>query len=320
MKSHLLLSIAWLALSTLAQEKVRFESASWRSPGELHLRVVNAAAARLTLERSTNLGVWEPLMTTNRTAVNEFVDSGASYRTNAYYRVREVEDPGVLTGDHLTTSDGPLTIHPVNHASFVIGWKDLLIYNDPVGGAARYNALPRANLVLVSHEHGDHFDSATLNAVRYTNGTTTTIIAPQAVYTRLSANLRAITTVLTNGGTAHVHDIQIEAVPAYNANHPRGAGNGYIVTIGDRRLYMAGDTGNIAEMRDFADIDAAFICMNVPFTMNVTQAAAIVREFAPKAVYPYHFRNQDGTFANLAQFRQQVGTDLGIEVRVRKWY
>jgi L-ascorbate metabolism protein UlaG (beta-lactamase superfamily) len=73
-------------------------------------------------------------------------------------------------------------------------------------------------------------------------------------------------------------------------------------------------------MRDFADIDAAFICMNVPFTMNVTQAAAIVREFAPKAVYPYHFRNQDGTFANLAQFRQQVGTDLGIEVRVRKWY
>jgi L-ascorbate metabolism protein UlaG (beta-lactamase superfamily) len=192
-----------------------------------------------------------------------------------------------------------------------------MIYNDPVGGATPYAGLPKADLILVSHSHGDHFDSATLNTVR---GPSAVIIAPQAVFNSLSTTLKALTTVLTNGASANVIGLTIEAVPAYNANHPKGAGNGYVLTLGGKRIYMSGDTGNIAEMRALQDIDVAFVCMNLPFTMSVNDAATAVRAFRPKVVYPYHFRNQDGSQSSLTTFKRLVGADLGIEVRVRKWY
>jgi L-ascorbate metabolism protein UlaG (beta-lactamase superfamily) len=155
---------------------------------------------------------------------------------------------------------------------------------------------------------------------RFGTRTQSTIIVPQAVFNSLTATLKPLAIVLTNGASTNVHGITIEAVPAYNQTHPKGAGNGYVVEMGGKRLYMSGDTGNVEEMKTLANIEAAFVSMNVPFTMNVDQAAAIVRDFKPRIVYPYHFRNQGGTFADLNQFRRLVGTDLGIEVRPRKWY
>ncbi len=115
-------------------------------------------------------------------------------------------------------------------------------------------------------------------------------------------------------------NLSVEAVPAYNANHPEGVGNGYVLTIGGRRIYFSGDTGDIPEMRALPDIDVAYVCMNVPFTMTVAQASSAVRAFRPAVVYPYHFRNQDNTRANTNLFKTQIGTDLGIEVRLRTWY
>jgi L-ascorbate metabolism protein UlaG (beta-lactamase superfamily) len=195
-----------------------------------------------------------------------------------------------------------------------------MIYNDPVGAASMYQGIPRADLILVSHSHSDHFSISTLNAVTNAN---TAIVAPQTVYNGMSTTLKSRTLVLTNGTTTNVLGVGIEAVPAYNltsANHPKGVGNGYVLTIGGRRIYLSGDTEDIPEMRALQGIDVAFVCMNVPFTMPADKAADAIRDFRPRVVYPYHYRNQDLSFPNLNAFKQQVGTDLGIEVRLRKWY
>jgi L-ascorbate metabolism protein UlaG (beta-lactamase superfamily) len=111
--------------------------------------------------------------------------------------------------------------------------------------------------------------------------------------------------------------------PAYNlttSNHPKGNGNGYILSLGGKLLYVSGDTEDTPELRALRNIDVAFLAMNVPYTMTVAKAVSAVREFRPKVVYPYHYRNADGSFADLEAFKRQVGTDLGIEVRLRKWY
>jgi L-ascorbate metabolism protein UlaG (beta-lactamase superfamily) len=169
----------------------------------------------------------------------------------------------------------------------------------------------------VSHTHGDHFNASTIGFVRANDGV---IIAPQAVYNQMSATLRAATIVLPNNRSTNVLGMTIEAVPAYNQNHPVGSGNGYVVTIGGKRFYMAGDTGDTPEMRALQNIDVAFLCMNIPFTMNVTSAASAARAFRPRVLYPYHYRNQDGSFANLNQLKTLIGRDHPIEVRVRDWY
>jgi L-ascorbate metabolism protein UlaG (beta-lactamase superfamily) len=99
-----------------------------------------------------------------------------------------------------------------------------------------------------------------------------------------------------------------------------GTGNGYVLTLGGKRIYLSGDTGDIADMHALQNIDVAFVCMNSPYTMLTTEATNAVRAFRPPVVYPYHYRNQDGTTGNAALFKQQLGSDLGIEVRLRKWY
>ena len=116
----------------------------------------------------------------------------------------------------------------------------MMIYNDAVGANSLYAGFGKGQLVLVSHTHGDHFNATTINFVRATNGV---IIAPQAVFNQLSAAARAATIVLTNGAATNVFGVHVEALPAYNGNHARGTGNGYVVTIGGKRFYMAGDTG-----------------------------------------------------------------------------
>jgi L-ascorbate metabolism protein UlaG (beta-lactamase superfamily) len=280
---------------------------------EARVRLTVPAGTAARVDVSTNALDWSGFLTIGAGSLTH-TDSFAPYAPIRYYRAEQLA-AGAVTGDHIPTANGDIVIHPVTHASFVMTWNGVTIYNDPDTGA--YAGLPKADLILISHDHSDHWDNT---VIANNKNTPVTIITPRAVTNLLTATLRPSCIVLANGATTNVLGIQIEAVPAYNSNHPVGAGNGYVLTMGGKRLYMAGDTGDIPETRALQNIDAAFLCMNVPFTMSVTQAAAVTRAFAPKIVYPYHFRNQDGTMANLTQFKNLVGTDLGIEVRIRKWY
>jgi L-ascorbate metabolism protein UlaG (beta-lactamase superfamily) len=223
-----------------------------------------------------------------------------------------------LTGDVIPATGGDVTIHPINHATFAMAWGDKVIYVDPVGGAKQFDGLPRPDLILLTHAHGDHFNVTTLQAV---TGEKTVLVAPPSVAAKLPEKLRGQTIVMTNGETKTVAGINLEAVPAYNTTpahlqfHPRGVGNGYVATLGDRRIYVSGDTEDIPEMRALKNIDVAFVCINQPYTMTEEQAAGAVRAFKPKMVYPYHSRGSD-----LEKFKGMVGADSGVEMRLRNWY
>lgn len=297
----------------------RLADVTAQTNGEISLAVTGGAGATNSIDVSANLQTWRRWITLQvpQNGLSRQTDSAAPFLIERYYRL--VPDTDAMTGDHLPTDDGDVVVHPIGHAAFMLQWKGLLIFNDPDSGLTgdpRAYLGAKADLILVSHEHGDHFDLTTLNALRKTN---TVLVAPRNVYNSLSATLKAQTIVLTNGASTQALGMQVEAVPAYNNNHSRGAGNGYVLTIGGRRFYMSGDTGNTAEMRALANIDVAFLSMNLPFTMSVADAVAAVRGFHPKIVYPYHFR-QDGTPADLNLFKRQVMADPGTEVRLRKWY
>lgn len=227
-------------------------------------------------------------------------------------------DPASLEGDRIETSRGDLTIQPLDHATFVMAWQDRIIYVDPIGGAERFERLPPPDLILITHEHPDHFDTDTLSAVA---GDDTELVTPQSVHDALPPALADNARVMANGDAASVSDIAIEAVPAYNTTeerlqyHPEGRDNGYVLTLGDRRVYIAGDTEDIPEMRALEDIDVAFVPMNLPYTMTEEQAADAVREFKPGIVYPYHSRGSD-----IEKFAELVGKDSDVEVRLRDWY
>lgn len=223
-----------------------------------------------------------------------------------------------LAGDAIPTESGNLIIQPINHATFAMSWNGRTIYVDPVGGGAKFAGLPKPDLVLVTDIHGDHMHADTLAAVITDK---TTIVAPSAVADTLPAPVRKQTTLLANGQSKSFAGIQVEAVPMYNLTpdrlkyHAKGRGNGYVLTLGGKRVYVSGDTEDIPEMRALKNIDVAFVCMNLPYTMTVEQAAGAVREFKPRICYPYHHRGSD-----VERFKQLVGADSGVEVRLRKWY
>jgi len=223
-----------------------------------------------------------------------------------------------LTGDRVATKDGDLIIHPINHATLALGWKKLTICVDPVGGGPRFAGLPKPDLILLTDIHGDHLNADTLQAVATDQ---TQLVAPPAVAEQLAADLRSRTTVLTSGETKSLLGLTVAAVPAYNTTperakfHAKGRGNGYVLTFADKRVYLSGDTEDIPEMRALKNVDVAFLCINLPYTMTPEQAASAVREFRPKIVYPYHSRGSD-----LEKFKKLVGDDVGVEVRLRGWY
>jgi L-ascorbate metabolism protein UlaG (beta-lactamase superfamily) len=281
--------------------------------GELRLRVNGGANQPLRIETSSDLRQWEGLFTV--LGSGETIDAATPYLPQRFYRPVTPASTNVVMGDHLATLDGELTFHPVNHATFVMTWQDTVIYCDPVGGAARFRGLPSPDLILLSHGHSDHLDANTINAVR---GSNTVIVAPRAVYQSLPAAARTVSGILTNGAQTNLLGLAVEAVPAYNltsSQHAKGVGNGYVLSLGGKRIYISGDTEDTPEMRALENIDVAFVCMNLPFTMSVDKAADAVRAFRPKVVYPYHFSNSD-----VNRFKRLVGTDLGIEVRLRNWY
>ncbi|WP_309082951.1 MBL fold metallo-hydrolase [Chelativorans sp.] len=199
-------------------------------------------------------------------------------------------------GDSYDTDSGKITIHPISHASFVMTVPDMVIYVDPVGGAAAYEGHPAPDLILITHEHGDHFDPETLTAIVADQ---TRLVTNPAVLEKLPPELKEKASAIANGETTAVGDLQIEAIPAYNTTpdrlqyHPKGRDNGYILSIDGRRIYIAGDTEDIPEMRALSDIYIAFVPMNLPYTMDADQASSAVAEFKPAFVYPYHYRGSD---------------------------
>ena len=221
-----------------------------------------------------------------------------------------------MMGDHIPTSGDDLIIHPVDHASFVMTWGPHPIYVDPVGGAAAYEGLPRPHIILVTDIHGDHMNAETLTALATGPAR---IIAPAAVAEQLPEALRSRVTVLANGETMDFMGVSIEAVPMYNLSqdrlqfHSKGRGNGYVVTTGGVRTYISGDTEDIPERRALQDIDVAFVCFNLPYTMTEEQAASAVRAFRPDIVYPYHYRGSD-----VQRFASLVGD--ASEIRIGAWY
>ncbi|WP_237168310.1 MBL fold metallo-hydrolase [Paracoccus shandongensis] len=212
---------------------------------------------------------------------------------------------------------GQVVFHPVDHASMVIETPGGVIYVDPVGGADLYRGMPQPSLILITHEHGDHFDLPTLQALP-----PVAIIANPAVHGMLPADLQGRATAMANGDQAQAIGMGIEAVPAYNTSpdrlqyHPQGRDNGYVLTIGGKRFYIAGDTEDTPEMRALEGIEVAFLPMNLPYTMTVRQAADAVAAFKPASVFPYHHRGSDlGEFARLVE-----GSGAGSLVVLANWY
>ncbi len=214
-----------------------------------------------------------------------------------------------------------VTITPISHATFIMQWDDQIIYVDPVGGAAVFDSLPPANMILVTDIHGDHLNAATLQAVTNTNAQ---LIAPQAVADKLGNAFNSI--ILNNDDTQSVNDFSITAIPMYNItegrlqNHPKGRGNGYVIEKDGYRVYISGDTEGIEEMRNLKDIDKALVCMNLPYTMDVEQAADAVLDFAPVEVIPYHYRGTQG-LSDVDKFQQLIeNANPNIKVTRMEWY
>ena len=225
-----------------------------------------------------------------------------------------VAAPTELEKDAIPTSAGPLEITFVGHGSLFFRFGDKVFHVDPYGKLADYAALPKADVVLLTHAHGDHLDPAALAAVR--TETTKLVVAPACKGKVEGA------TVLPNGEATTVAGVRVEAVPAYNLVakrpdgspfHPKGEGNGYVLTFGKTRVYVAGDTENVPEMKALEGIDVAFLPMNLPYTMTPEMVADAARAFRPRVLYPYHFGDTDPQ-----KLVSLLAGEKGIEVRVRK--
>lgn len=221
------------------------------------------------------------------------------------------------------TKLGDLSIHPIRHASMVWQWNGKTIYIDPVGDASDYKDFKTPDIVLISHSHGDHLSAKTLEGIQAENAI---FVVPQEVADKLDVKFKSQIIILANGEEKEISKLKVKAVPAYNYPitekpfHVKGVGNGYVVSLGGKRVYLSGDTGNIPEMADLKKIDLAFLCMNLPYTMDIDDAAKATLSFNPKIVYPYHFRSQGG-FSDLAKFKQLVAQgNKKIEVRILDWY
>lgn len=231
----------------------------------------------------------------------------------------------MISGITELKAQNQLEIYPINHGSLVMTFQGKAFYVDPVGDTELYKNYPDPTFVLITDIHGDHLS---LNTLKSLNLDYAEIVAPQAVYDQLPLELQTKTQVLNNGNiySYKMFNMIIEAVPMYNLReealnfHPKGRGNGYIINLNDERIYISGDTEDIPEMRELTNIDKAFICMNLPYTMTVDSAASAVLDFKPKVVIPYHYRGKDG-LSDVEKFKNTVETKNNeIKVELLKWY
>lgn len=219
------------------------------------------------------------------------------------------------------TNAGDIKVHPVNHASIVLETPKGTLYVDPVGEPSAYSDFPKADFILITHQHGDHYNAETLAALK---GNDTPMIVNPAVMDMLPDALKANTTAIGNGDTSEALGMKIDAIPAYNLAeekqkfHPKGRDNGYVLTIDGFRIYISGDTEDIPEMRALKNIDLAFVCMNLPFTMPAEAAASAVNEFKPTYVYPYHYRGRPGGTQDPQKFADLV--EDTTTVKFGDWY
>lgn len=216
--------------------------------------------------------------------------------------------------DVLPTSGGDLEITFLGHGSLMFAFAGNVMHVDPYSSVADYAQLPKADVVLITHEHRDHLDPQALASVRTPE---TTVVLTETCARQVRGGI-----VMRNGDVRTVRGMQVEAVPAYNVVHkresgqpfhPPGIGNGYIVTFGDQRVYVAGDTENIPEMSTLQNIDVAFLPMNLPYTMTPQMVAEAARAFRPGIVYPYHFGNTD-----TSELVDLLREEPDIKVRIRR--
>lgn len=216
--------------------------------------------------------------------------------------------------DVIPTSAGDLEITFLGHGTLMMTFGGKIIHVDPFGQVANYSKLPKADLVLITHEHRDHLDPDALARIRTAE---TDVVLTELCAAQVSGGI-----VMRNGDVRTVQGVTIEAVPAYNVVHkrdsgqpfhPQGAGNGYVVTFGDKRVYVAGDTEDIPEMKALRDIDCAFLPMNLPYTMTPEMVTDAAKAMQPKILYPYHFGDTD-----TSRLVDLLKGQKGIEVRIRK--
>lgn len=227
-----------------------------------------------------------------------------------------------MTSPNLADSSD-IEIDPISHATAVFKWGGKTFYTDPVGGAEAFAGKDKPDFVLITDIHGDHMNAETLKALELGD---TKMIVPMAVKEKLPEELQANLVVMNNGETMEMSGFNITAVPMYNlpqskdAMHVKGRGNGYILEMDGKRLYISGDTEATPEFRALENIDVALVSMNLPYTMPVDQAAEGVLEFKPKKVIPYHYRGKDG-FSDVEKFKKLVNDgNKDIEVELLEWY
>lgn len=223
---------------------------------------------------------------------------------------------GSFQTDILKTSQGDLKITFIGHGSLMFTFNGKVIHVDPFSKLAEYSKLPKADMLLITHEHRDHLDLKAVEAVRTDK---TVLVLTETCAAKLKGGI-----IMKNGDIKTVGGLKIEAVPAYNLVHmrsegvpfhPKGIGNGYVITFGDKRVYVAGDTENIPEMKKLERIDCAFLPMNLPYTMNPEMVADAAKAFKPKILYPYHYGDTDTS--NIEQLMKDT-QDVEIRIRMMK--
>lgn len=229
----------------------------------------------------------------------------------------------LITPDVINTKNGNITIQPITHGTLVLTYKNKTIYIDPYGGADKFKGLAKPDFILITDIHQDHLNIKTLKGID-TKGAN--FIVPQAVADKLPNEYKNQVEVLENRQGIHRLGLFISAVAMYNlpesedAYHTKGRGNGYIINFDDTKVYVSGDTSAIPEMRQLYDIDVSFVCMNLPYTMDIQEASSAVLDFKPAIVYPYHYRGTDG-FLDIKKFKEIVSKENSeIDVRLRDWY
>jgi L-ascorbate metabolism protein UlaG (beta-lactamase superfamily) len=230
---------------------------------------------------------------------------------------KTAEMDNTYTTDVFETSGGDLAIGFIGHATLMFKFKGLVIHVDPTMQEADYAAMPDADLILVTHHHGDHLDLTAINHIRKKD---CPVVMTPACLEQLGSFEGAV--IMKNGESKTVKGIPIEAVPAYNiehkrpggeAFHPKGIGNGYVLTFGDKRVLIGGDTENVPEIKTLKDIDIAFLPMNLPYTMTPEMVADAARAIRPAVLYPYHYGNTDPE-----ELVKLLKDEKDIEVRIRE--
>jgi len=216
--------------------------------------------------------------------------------------------------DIIKTSGGDLEITFIGHGTLMFGFGGKIIHIDPVSQYADYAKLPKADLILITHEHKDHLDDKAIAPIRTDK---TTVVLTETCAKQLTGGI-----VMKNGEVKTIEGLKIEALPAYNLvhtrspgtpYHPKGIGNSYIITFGDKRVYIGGDTENTPEIKALTGIDIAFLPMNLPYTMTPEMVADAAKAFKPKILYPYHFGETD-----TSKLTALLKDAKEIDVRIRK--